>query len=91
MVATLQILSVFQKLCLTIDLNYLNYLLVPLLGCDEVMPHFVYEQTEAREVKELALDGTVDSTAVALIKVCLTREPELLATPLELSYPIVHL
>lgn len=88
MVATLQILSVFQKLCLTIDLNYL---LVPLLGCGEVMPHFVYEQTEAREVKELALDGTVDSPAVALIKVCLTREPELLATPLELSYPIVYL
>lgn len=55
------------------------------------MPHFVYEQTEAREVKELALDGTVDSPAVALIKVCLTREPELLATPLELSYPIVYL
>lgn len=85
MVARLQILSVLQMLCLAIDVNYP---LVPFLGCGEVMPHFVYEQAEAREVKELTLDGIVESTAVALIKVCLTVEPELLAPPLQLRYPI---
>lgn len=37
------------------------------------MPHFVYEQTEARDVQELALDVKADSgRAEALIKVCLT-------------------
>ena len=50
------------------------------------MFHFVYEQTEARKVKELAFVGKVDrGRAVALIKVCLSLAPELLAAPLELS------
>lgn len=51
MVAMLQILSIFQMLCLAMDVNYLT---LPLAGPGEVRSHFVYEQTEAREVKALA-------------------------------------
>lgn len=62
-----------------------NYLILPSLGPGKMRSHFVYEQTEAREVKERALGVQVDSgTAEALIKLCLTPEPELLATGLEL-------
>lgn len=60
--------------------------MLPSLGPGGVMPHFVYEQTEAGEVKELVLEVRADSgKAEALIKVCLIPEPELLAIPLELS------
>lgn len=42
----------------------------------EVMSHFVDEQPEAREVKELAFDVQADrGRAVALIKACLTQNP----------------
>lgn len=60
--------------------------ILPWLGPAEVMPHFVPEQTEAGEDKELALDGKcISGREVAFITVCLILEPELLASPLELS------
>lgn len=70
MVGMLQVFSVFQILCLGMDLNDL---ILPSLGPGEVMPHFSEQQTEVREHQELALDVKVDhGRTTALIQVCLT-------------------